>query len=150
MEVTDMILDVGQLAINHDLPAITLMPQTPETRTAILRFVAAEYPQFSQYYESPRAGTSIYAVMHKGQMVGAVLIEKKPRAAESSTDGAIACLVTAEDLRRQGIGSAAIVACCMELREQGFIRVIAEWVASVELYRRLGFRIWKTREISLE
>src|SRR5688572_21651497 len=99
-----MILDVGQLATNHDLPAIALLPQSPETRGAILDFVAAEYPQFSQYYASPRAGTAVYAVMRAGQMVGAVLIEHKPRAAEAPTDGALACLVTAEHLRGQRLG----------------------------------------------
>ncbi len=150
IEVTDMILDIGQLDTGCTLPAVTLRLQTPETKAGILRFVATEHARFSRYYESPRVRTDVCAAMCKGQMVGSVLIEKEPKAAVTSTDGAIACLITAEALRGQGIGSAIIVACCIELRGQGFRRVIAEWVASIELYRRLGFRVWKTREMSLE
>jgi hypothetical protein len=44
-------------------------------------------------------------------------------------------------------GSAAIVACCRELHSRGFERVIAEWVVSVPLYERLGFRVWRIRDI---
>jgi len=150
MEVTAMILDFGQLDTDHALPAVTLRLQTSETRAGILRFVATEHARFSRYYESPPARTDVCAAMCKGQMVGSVLIEKEPKAAVTPTDGALACLVTAECPRGQRIGPETIVACCIELREQGFQRVIAEWVASIELYRRLGFRVWKTREMRLE
>ena len=150
MEVTDMILDVEQLVTTHELPTVALRSQMLQTRVEVLCFVAAEHPPFLQYYESPRAGTDVYAVMSSEQMVGVVLIEKEPRAAVTPTDGAIACLVIAERLRGERLGSAAIVACCNQLRAYGFQRVIAEWVWSIELYGRLGFQVWKTREIGTE
>jgi uncharacterized membrane protein len=88
--------------------------------------------------------------MQEELMVGVVLIEKYPRAALTPTDGAIACLITAARLRARRLGSAAIVACCRQLQAQGFERVRAEWVWSVAHYGRLGFRIWKTRDITPE
>lgn len=150
MEVTDMILDADQQIISNDLPDVALRPLTQQTRTMILSFVKTEHVSFLQYYESPKVGTDVYMIMHNGEMVGAVLIEKQPGAAESTSDGAIACLIISKHFRGQRLGSAAIVACCNKLREIGFQRVIAEWVASIELYKRLGFRIWKTREIGSE
>lgn len=150
MLVTDMILDADQWAIPEELPEVTLRAQTPETRAEILAFVAAEHPSFSQYYKAPKEGTDVYAVTKQGQLVGAVLIEKQPGAAESSADGALACLVTAKHLRGQRLGSAAIVESALALRELGFRRVIAEYVASIELYSRLGFRVWRTRDVASE
>lgn len=150
MEVTDMIFDVEQLVSVRALPTVTLRLQAPETRVAILEFVAVEHPPFSRYYESPRAGTDIYAVLNGELMVGAVLLEKAPRAAITPSDGAIACLIIAGRLCGQRLGSAAIVACCHRLRAQGFRRVIAEWVWRIALYNRLGFRVWKTRAITTE
>lgn len=149
MEVTDMILDTDKLVIDSKLPVVTLLLISPETRESILSFVKKEHASFLQYYETPKVGTYVYTILHEGQMVGSVLIEKQPDSADTSTDGAIACLIIAQHLRGQKIGSAAIAACCLKLKELGFRRVIAEWVASIELYKRFGFQFWKTREISL-
>ncbi len=145
-----MILDVNELVVNDKLPDVTLYLLSTETRETILSFVKKEYESFLKYYKSPKVGTEVHAILHNNQMVGTVLIEKQPNAAEALTDGAIACLIIAENMRGKKFGSAAIVAACQELQSQGFQRVIAEWVASIDLYRRLGFRVWKTREISSE
>jgi ribosomal protein S18 acetylase RimI-like enzyme len=150
MEVTDMILDIDKLVINNKLSAVTLRIISPKTREMILNFVEKEYESFLKYYESPKVGTEVYAILYNNQMVGTVLIEKQPSAAVTKTDGAIACLVIAKHMRDKMFGSAAIVAACLELQSQGYQRVIAEWVASMNLYRRLGFRVWRTREISSE
>jgi len=147
MEVTDMILDIAQLVTADDLPTVTLHLETPAIRAALRDFVAAEHPPFSRYYASPPAGTDMYAVMAGERLVGAVLLEQAPRSADLPTDGALACLVIAARLRGQRLGSAAIVTCCQRLGAQGCRRVIAEWVWSVALYSRLGFRIWKTRQV---
>jgi len=148
MKVTDMILDIDKLVNNNKLPTITLQLISPETKEAILNFVGKEYSSFLKYYETPKEGVDIYSVIYKGQMVGTVLLERQTSTAEASTDGAIACLIIAKHLRGQQIGSATIVASCLKLQSQGYQRVIAEWVASIDLYRRLSFRVWKTREIS--
>ncbi len=52
----------------------------PETRAALLDFVAAEHPPFSPYYASPRAGTAVCAIMRGELLVGAVLLETAPLA----------------------------------------------------------------------
>lgn len=145
-----MILDTNKLVVGNDLPIVTLRLISPETREMILNFVKKEYESFLKYYESPKVGTEVYAILYNEQMIGTVLIEKQPNAAVTPTDGAISCLVISRHMRGKKLGSAAIVATCLELQSQGYQRVIAEWVASIELYRRLGFRVWKTREISLE
>lgn len=150
MEVTDMILDTNKLVTSNELPIVTLSLISPETREMILNFVKKEYESFLKYYEFPKAGTEVYAILYNNQMVGTVLLEKQPGAAVTNTDGAIACLVIAEHLRGRKIGSAAIIASCLKLQSLGYQRVIAEWVASIDLYKRLGFRVWKTREISSE
>jgi GNAT superfamily N-acetyltransferase len=78
---------------------------------------------------------------------GTVLLERSPDAAEERTDGALACLIVADALRGHGIGTRAIAVAATALVQQGCKRVIAEWVASVPLYQRLGFTVWKQRTI---
>ena len=60
----------------------------------------------------------------------------------------LACLIVAKQLRGSKLGTAAICAVCVELQSRGFDRVIAEWVASVALYERVGFRIWRVGSLA--
>lgn len=147
MHVTDMILDVDDLRLPSKLDQIELTPGAPDEHADILSFVASEHSRFVQYFESPPPTTTVCSIMRDDRRIGAVLLEEAPAAAESSEDAALACLVITHPLRGEGLGSCAIAACARELQSRGFKRVIAEWVASVALYERLGFRTWRTREI---
>ena len=139
MKITDMILEVGNLSTPSGLPDVQLIAQTPETRDGVLAFVEEQFSKFSQYYMAPPPTTTVYAIVHENTMIGTVLVEERPTAAVLDTDSAIACVVVDRSLNGQGFGSAAIVESCSELARRGFERVIAEWVASVSLYERLGF-----------
>ena len=150
MLVTDMIWNGNgphPIDVTDD---VTLLELLPGEREAVLTLVGDNAPQFSEFYEKRPESTRVYGIERDGQLVGAVLIEERPRAAESPKDGALGALVVAKQLNGQGVGSAAIVRCCDILAERGFDRVIAEWVASVPLYKRLGFEVWKHREIAGE
>jgi GNAT superfamily N-acetyltransferase len=147
MQVTDMILDVDDLRIPANLNQIELTPQAHGEHSDILNFVASEHSRYVQYFETPPPTTTVCSVMRDGRRIGAVLLEENPAAAESPEDAALACLVITNPLRGEGLGTRAIAACARELQSRGFKRVIAEWVASVALYERLGFRIWTIREI---
>jgi hypothetical protein len=148
MEVTDMILDIAELETPDGLIEVTLARPTGGGRAEVLAFVRSEFGRFLRYYESPGPDTDVYAIASQERMIGTVLLERKPKAAVTQTDGALACLVIGQRWRRSGFGSAAVVASSRELERMGFQRVIAEWVASIGLYQRLGFRVWRTREIT--
>jgi GNAT superfamily N-acetyltransferase len=145
--VTDMIIGTRDLRIPPGQPEVTLVAQLPSTRAAVLALVERHHPGFTEYFRTPPAGTTICQVVLDGDVVGAVHVEVAPRSAESAADGALGCLVVVEEARGRGVGSAAIAACVAELGRAGFDRVIAEWVASVPLYERLGFTVWRTREV---
>lgn len=146
MLVTDMIWTRGSRPAIRTLTGVELAERS-QTDRAVLELVRKNAPQFSKYYSAPPLATGVHAIQHHGYLVGAVLLEAQPKAAETAHDGALGCLVVESHMNGQGIGSAAIVRCCERLAARGFRRVIAEWVASVPLYQRLGFVVWKQREI---
>lgn len=150
IEVTDMILEANDLQRPSGMPKVTLEVMTDATRRTIIDFVRREHDTFTRYYETPKYGTTVCQVKYDGHMIGAVLLERIPDAAESPSDGALACLVISEAMRGEGLGSAAITAAAEALILQGCSRVIAEWVASVALYERLGFKFWKRRTITTD
>lgn len=147
MLVTDMIWTSGRLPTVDVLPDVLLMERRPGERSAVRVLVQENAPQFLKFYDDPPETTRVYGIERSGRLVGTVLLEDRPRAAETRHDGALGALVVSKHMNGQGIGSAAIVRCCETLAGRGFDRVIAEWVASVPLYERLGFDVWKHREI---
>jgi predicted N-acetyltransferase YhbS len=149
VEVTDMIMRSQALHLAGS-DSIDLRAVAGNELDAVKQLVRSEHPRFSGYFESPKPNTTVCAIQHEDVLIGAVLLEGTPDAAESSKDAALACLVVHHDLRNKGIGSMAIIACCNALFRRGFERVIAEWVASVPMYKRLGFDIWRTRVIDPE
>ena len=147
LDVTDMILNSGDLRVPTAGPLIAFEPMKSVDRDAVMQFVQTEHPTFGKFYLAPKEGATVFVVNADGVLAGTVLLERSPEAAEFATDGALACVITASALRNKGIGSATIAACSSELLSQAFTRVIAEWVASIPLYERLGFKIWRTRQI---
>lgn len=145
-QVTDMILTVSALREPIDLLTVDLDLDV-EDIDSVLAFLRAEHPAFLPYYAEPAHGSTIYSASQNDQIVAVWLLEELAADAETGSDGAIGALVVARSCRGRGIGSAAIVRCCQELRLRGFVRVIASWVASVGLYERLGFHVWRTRMI---
>lgn len=141
-----MILAVGQLIV-PDEPAVELVDAQRSERDDLLRMVAVEHARFSPYYESPGPATTPYAITAAGHMVGGVLLQRRPEAAESKDDAGLAALYIHTARRNQGLGSVAIGAAAQLLADEGFQRIIAEWVWSIPMYERLGFQVWRTRTV---
>jgi ribosomal protein S18 acetylase RimI-like enzyme len=149
LEVTDMILNVSDLRETGDIASgVSIAAWTSTTAPDVLAVVARGKPSFLTYFENAPESTVVCAIRRGGDTVGAVLLDTVPERAERPTDGALACLVIDPELQGHGLGTAAIVAICREMSARGFDRVIAEWVISVPLYERLGFRVWRIRNIS--
>lgn len=84
-------------------------------------------------------------MQHIGTAVGGVLLEREPDSAESQRDAALGALFISGKERDRGLGSAAIVAASRLLLNEGYERVIAQWVWRVSMYERLGYQVWRTR-----
>jgi GNAT superfamily N-acetyltransferase len=145
-QVTDMIVAPADLVAPDD-PPVTLVAQLPSTRAAILRLVEEHHAEFAPWFADPPPASTVCAIVLDGEVVGAVILELAPRSAETPADAALGYLVVARQHRGRGVASAAIAACVADLGRAGCGRVIAEWVASVPLYERLGFRVWRTRTV---
>jgi GNAT superfamily N-acetyltransferase len=141
-----MILTAPRLTASTDA-AVEVLGVDPGERS-LVQLVAHEHPPFLHYYESPTSGTTLCSVQHAGALVGGVLLERDPAAAESDRDAALAALFIAGNQRNRGLGSAAIVAASRLLLGEGYERVLAQWVWSVQLYERLGFEYWRTRSVA--
>jgi GNAT superfamily N-acetyltransferase len=140
-----MIVTAPNLIASTD-SAVEVLEVEPGERS-LLRLVAQEHPPFLPYYESPTSGTTLCSVQHAGVFAGGVLLEREPAAAESDRDAALAALFIAGNQRNRGLGSAAIVAVSRLLLSEGYERVLALWVWSVQMYERLGFEFWRTRSV---
>lgn len=149
MQVIDMLLNAEDLVRPDFAPALLLEAAAEEMRPVILNFVAVQHPSFSQFYESPKYGTTTLGAWVDGQLVGVVLLEEEPQSSESGADAALACVVIDHQLRREGYGSAVIHEVCQLACARGYRRIIARWVASESLYARLGFNRWKAREVDV-
>ncbi len=146
LEVTDMALCVRNLAVPGG-PAVDLVHAESDERNNLLRLVESEHSPFLPYYQSPSADTTACAIKTTDGMVGGVLLQRPDNALESRQDAAIAALFIARQQRNRGLGSAAIAAAAQMLANEGFERIIAEWVWSVQMYQRLGFAFWRTRRV---
>ena len=82
-----MIVTAPNLIASTD-SAVEVLNVEPGERS-LLRLVAQEHPQFLRYYESPTSGTTLCSVQHAGDLVGGVLLEREPAAAESDRDAAL-------------------------------------------------------------
>lgn len=141
-----MVLNVRQLIVPAG-PVVRLTHARQEQRDDLLQLVATEHAPFVPYYESPGPSTTPYAIMRTGDMVGGVLLQRSPEAAESTDDAGLAALFIRAARRDQGLGSVAIAAAVRLLAGEGFQRIIAEWVWSIPMYQRLGFQFWRTRRV---
>jgi GNAT superfamily N-acetyltransferase len=146
LEVTDMFVTAARLVAPID-PVVEIVEVDSSERGGLLRLVAQEHPPFLQYYQTPGQGTAPCAVRHAGATVGGVLLEREYEGAESDRDAALGALFISSKDRNRGLGSAAIAATARLLLDEGYERVLAEWVWTVAIYERLGFQVWRTRLI---
>jgi GNAT superfamily N-acetyltransferase len=144
-EKTDMILEISDLVVVPDGPAVELIEVGPNNLPEVLDLVASGQQSFLQYYESPSPGAVVCGVYETGDLIGAVMLQLESEARESSADAALAALVIAEEHRGRGLATATIGAAARMLGTAGFRRVIAEWVWSKRAYERVGFTAWRTR-----
>jgi GNAT superfamily N-acetyltransferase len=142
-----MLLNADDLVRPDFAQAVLVQAATAEVRPVLLHFVAAQHPDFSTFYESPKPQTTALGAWVDGQLVGAVLLEEEPESADSGADAALACVVIDHQLRSKGYGSAVIHEVCQLAIARGYRRIIAGWVASESLYSKLGFHRWRTREV---
>lgn len=84
-----MVVTVQQLIAPVE-PAVELAHAQQNQGDDLLRLVAAEHTPFLPYYESSGPATAPYAITYTGHMVGGVLLQRRPEAAESKDDAGLA------------------------------------------------------------
>ena len=126
----------------------------PGEKEAVLALVAqSSRPDWSAYFAAAfREGRADEVILARadGTAVAACLLESNRRWVKrfAGPSAAIACVVTAADSRRRGIGLALVARASEMAQERGFRSAFIGWTWLAEWYGRLGYRRWQEYVVS--
>jgi GNAT superfamily N-acetyltransferase len=142
--------------------AVEVSLATPERLAELFVFVEREFPEWAPDYRRI-AGLGdtndlLLAIDQHGRIVGALVLYT-PRSHPSRSDvlwttllgercGALGVVGVADAAQRRGIGSLLVGRGTELLRERGATNCLIGWTWALEFYGRLGYRLWRTYQMS--